>query len=80
MNIHYSTGLEHEFPDQAVRYSFIDIANVDGGFLVLLPVYIVSLDSKYGKIGNRAYQCLAPDILVVDRGIWRGMKLGGEAR
>jgi len=37
MYIHYSAGLEHELPDQAVCYSLIYVADVDGGFLVLLP-------------------------------------------
>lgn len=37
MHIHDPPSLEHELPYQAVRHPLIDVADVDRGFLVLLP-------------------------------------------
>ncbi len=73
MDVHYATGLQHKLPYQAVCYSFVDVANIDGSLLVLLPVDFV----RFG-FGERmeTYQCRAPDILVV---IWRfGGRVVGE--
>lgn len=32
-----ATGLQHQFPDQLVVDALVEVADVDGGFLVLLP-------------------------------------------
>jgi hypothetical protein len=37
MHIHDPASLEHELPYQAVCHPLIDVADVDRGFLVLLP-------------------------------------------
>lgn len=42
MYVHDPAGLEHELPDQAVRHPLIDVAYVDCGFLVLLPVALLA--------------------------------------
>jgi hypothetical protein len=38
MDINYSPSLQHKLPDQAVRNSFIYVANIDSSLFVLLPV------------------------------------------
>lgn len=43
VNVHDAASLQHELPYQAVRYPLIDVADVDGGFLILLPVCFVRL-------------------------------------
>ena len=54
MYIHYSTSLEHELPDQAVCNSLVDVAYVDSGFFVLLPIYIIRTMNviRRGKLTN----------------------------
>jgi hypothetical protein len=41
MDIDYSASLEHELPDEAVGHSFIDVAAVNRGLLVLFPTSAV---------------------------------------
>lgn len=37
MDIGDAAGLEHELPNQRVGDAFIEVADIDGSFLVLLP-------------------------------------------
>lgn len=37
MDVDNSASLQHKFPYQTIRNSLVDIADVDGSFLVLLP-------------------------------------------
>jgi hypothetical protein len=66
MYIHDATSLQHELPDQAVRYSLVDIANVDSRFLVLFPIeHIRSVHEFERGLEDGAHQCRAPDMLLV---------------
>ena len=46
-----ATGLEHELPDELVRYALIEVANVYGSFPVLLPGY--SSEFVRSSLGSR---------------------------
>jgi hypothetical protein len=37
MHIDYASNLKHEFPDKSVGDAFVEVADVHGGFFVLLP-------------------------------------------
>lgn len=79
MYIHDPSGLQHELPDQAVGDSLVDVANVDSGFLVLLPVFVFSCWLNL-KNGVETYQCRAPDISIVGNevvGSWREVSRSG---
>ena len=68
MDIDNPSSLEHELPNQTIRYSLVDVAYIDSGLLVLLPKFILlplCLDDKNREMGT--YQCRAPDIVVVLR-------------
>lgn len=57
-----ATSLQHQLPYHAISDSLVDVANVDGGFLVLLPA-LISHERCRSPEGGITNQCLAPDIL-----------------
>lgn len=42
VDVHDTPSLQHELPYQAVRYPLVDVADVDGGFLILLPSFLLA--------------------------------------
>lgn len=66
MNFDNSTCLEHELPQQTVSYSLIEVADVNSGLLVLVPV-VLARDSLVILIhfplgSDDTYQCRALDM------------------
>lgn len=46
MDVDDAASLEHQLPDELVRHTLIEIADIDGRFLVLLPGEGVSSSSR----------------------------------
>ena len=66
VNINYAAGLKHKLPYQIVRDALVEVADVDGGFFVLLPDCQCQLEERIAVIA--AYQCLALDMLDEQKG------------
>ncbi len=76
-------SLQHEFPYQAVGHPFVDVADVDGSFLVLLPkVYVNFFPFIILNVKERLTSAVRPTSWIREKGRWGelGVEEGVKAR
>jgi hypothetical protein len=55
VDVDNATGLQHQFPDQLVGHALVEVADVDGGLLVLFPVFS---SGRHGCELERVCECM----------------------
>jgi hypothetical protein len=49
MYVDDTSSLQHKLPDQTIRNSLVDVADIDRSFFVLLPNFYINFDSFFPK-------------------------------